>query len=745
MNQHRCYGCMEMITEEVCPHCGYSLHQNNEPNQLPVGTLLREQYLIGKVLGQGGFGITYMGWDTYLDEPVAIKEFYPSTAVNRDSALSQNVRVNVSSAEKFYTNSRERFLREAKTLAKLRNIPEIVGIMGFFPANNTAYIIMDYVKGIDLRHYVRQRGGRLTAAELLPILEPIARALDTVHQAGLVHRDISPDNIMIRPDGTPKLLDFGAVRDSGSDDADIDLSHSTEAILKHGFAPVEQYRARGNLGPWTDEYGFCASIYYCLTGQVPPDALTRMTDDIHPDWDSIPGLTPQQRFALEKGMSIRAKDRFGSMKALYDALYGGQAAQDYAPTTSVHPKEPVTAPVTPVSVPVSSRPAPKPEPKKKKKRDFVTPFLCLVAIGLICLGFYKTQHPDADLFEDLPVPGFVAEVFESTPAEPWVANVLAADPLDLLPIPRTQVLSVTFLDTLADAPADAVDVSRDGSGTVLAWGSNSSGYTFVSGANDLIIAAEGGINGQYACAGLFEDCSYLRSVTFGTAFHTEKATSMDRMFAHCQMLGTVDAENLNTGNVTSMRDMFNMYVKNTDASGNVTYTMPYLVVLKSLDVSNWDVSKVTDMYGLFCCCTELQTLDISRWDVSRVTNMSDMFYSCEKLTDLDVGAWDVSSVEDMSGMFCWCTSLKKLDVSHWDVSNVKYMGCMFANCLLQELDVSQWDVSNVVSMWSMFHNFTWMLDPAVGNWDVSNVEDYEDFMGYGRTINGLPWKDFFEK
>ena len=381
MALRRCYGCMNLIEEAVCPHCGYSIHDNNESNQLPVGTVLRNQYLIGKVIGHGGFGITYIGWDLYLDMVVAIKEFYPASAVNRDNTLSLSVRLNTPDTAQHYEVSRERFLREAKTLAKLSSVPEIVGIQGYFTDHNTAYIIMEYVRGVDLRNYVQQRGGRISAEELFPMLEPVLRALDTVHKSGLVHRDISPDNIMLQSGGRTKLLDFGAVRDVDNLDADVDLSHSTEAILKHGFAPMEQYRSRGNLGPWTDEYGFCASIYYCLSGQVPPDAPTRAMDDAQPDWDSIPGLTPVQRAALEKGMSMRAKDRFGSMEELRKALYEGQfvptepvsGPDDGAPVLSgtlvanICPRRSGWKPWFPSSGAEWDLPRPKPFPKNPRK------------------------------------------------------------------------------------------------------------------------------------------------------------------------------------------------------------------------------------------------------------------------------------------------------------------------------------------------------------------------------------------
>ena len=339
----RCLGCMKMTDQSVCPHCGYPMGAANEPHQLPAGSVLREQYLVGRVLGQGGFGITYLGWDMDLERLVAIKEFFPSATVNRDVSISQYVKVNTTHMVESYEASRERFLREARALAKLADIPEIVGIYSSFRENNTAYIVMEFVKGTELVKMVQKRGGRMDAQETLKILKNVVYALDTVHKAGLVHRDISPDNIILHPTGGAKILDFGAVRAVENPNAEQDLNKSTEAIVKHGFAPVEQYRSRGGIGPWTDEYALCGTIYYCLTGRVPPDAVSRSMGEAHPDWQSIPGLTQRQRAALEKGMSVLAKDRFPSVAELAAELYADAPAAAQSKTQAI-PRAPQPAP-----------------------------------------------------------------------------------------------------------------------------------------------------------------------------------------------------------------------------------------------------------------------------------------------------------------------------------------------------------------------------------------------------------------
>lgn len=321
---NRCGGCFRPKTGPgMCPHCGCDETVQNAQHQLPVGTVLKEQYQIGKVLGQGGFGITYLGWDLYLDIPVAIKEYYPSGMVMRDCAVTLSV-TDVSGDEGLrFHNSRERFMREAKMLARFSQVPEVVQVKNFFLSNNTAYIVMEYVEGITLKQFVKDRGGKLCVEETLRVLGPVIRTMAKIHRTGIVHRDISPDNIMMLPGGGAKVLDFGAVRSVDSSQLGKELTKSTEAILKQGYAPIEQYQKKGALGPWTDVYALCATIYYCLTGEVPPDAPARVLGYEEMDMAGT-GLNENQQAALLLGMALRVEDRLHSMEELYDALFGSQ-------------------------------------------------------------------------------------------------------------------------------------------------------------------------------------------------------------------------------------------------------------------------------------------------------------------------------------------------------------------------------------------------------------------------------------
>ena len=349
---------MELTDQPVCPRCGWRVDQDNAPHQLPAGTVLEGKYQVGRVLGQGGFGITYVGWDLNLDIQVCIKEFYPSTT----------------GMEAGYAASRERFLREAKSLAKFRSVHQIVSIFDFFQANNTAYIVMEYVEGIDLAKYVYKRGGRIGMNETLRILKPIMEALTVVHKAGMVHRDIAPDNILLHPREGAKLLDFGAVRQVENPDAEKQLTHSTEAILKNGFAPMEQYSSRGSLGPWTDVYTLSATIYYCVTGRIPMEATTRVLEGQALDWSGAEGITPRQVRTLERGMAILITDRIQSVGELMTGLYTPEPQPQPRPKPQSEPEPQLrtipadyTEKTEPVvnsgSTPSQRKPEPMPQPQ----------------------------------------------------------------------------------------------------------------------------------------------------------------------------------------------------------------------------------------------------------------------------------------------------------------------------------------------------------------------------------------------
>ena len=285
---------------------------------LRKGTRLIGRYTIEGVLGQGGFGITYLGMDELHKKKVAIKEFFPQGIVTRNIEYEDTVTVTLVGEKENYDKGKERFLKEAQTMAMFSKDKGIVKALDFFEINNTAYIVMEYLEGVTLKQYLKENK-RIDAEDLVELLVPLIEALDEIHSQGLIHRDISPDNIMVLPDGRIKLMDFGAARDY-TEFGEKSLS----IVLKPGYAPPEQYQTHGVQGPWTDIYALCATMYKCITGENPPDAIDRLVDD-HLKKISAFGIPvlPQIEEAIIKGMSVAAKDRYQNVGDFCEDLYGG--------------------------------------------------------------------------------------------------------------------------------------------------------------------------------------------------------------------------------------------------------------------------------------------------------------------------------------------------------------------------------------------------------------------------------------
>ena len=276
---------------------------------LKPGTEIQERYIIEDVLGQGGFGITYRAHDKILDIEVAVKEFFPRGYANRNNSVSVHVSMTGGKIGSDFGKWRERFLGEARLLAKCAHIPQIVRVQDFFDANGTSYIVMEFLQGITLKKLTDERG-QLSEKELIPLAIPLLQALDSVHRLGLIHRDISPDNIILMPDNTLKLYDFGASRA-------VEGNHSLTVMLKHGYAPHEQYSMHGKQGPWTDIYAFGATMYYCLTGIVPESAPDRVfKDDVKMPSEVGADTTPGVDKVIMKAMSLRPEERYASAQIM---------------------------------------------------------------------------------------------------------------------------------------------------------------------------------------------------------------------------------------------------------------------------------------------------------------------------------------------------------------------------------------------------------------------------------------------
>ena len=308
----RCMGCMEEFDDSfsVCPHCGYVAGtQAEEAIHMIPGTLLQGRYLVGKVLGFGGFGVTYIGWDNRLEQKVAIKEYLPSEFSTRMPGQTQVTIFNGEKAEQFKSGLKK-FVEEAKRLAKFKNEEGIVKIFDSFEANDTAYIIMEFLDGETLTSRLK-REGTIPEDEAVELLMPVMESLKVVHAEGILHRDIAPDNIFLTKDGGVKLIDFGASRY-----ATTSHSRSLTVIIKPGFSPEEQYRSRGDQGTHTDVYALSATLYKMITGETPPDAMERRAKYENDNKDILKEphkinkkISINRENAILNAMNVRIEDR----------------------------------------------------------------------------------------------------------------------------------------------------------------------------------------------------------------------------------------------------------------------------------------------------------------------------------------------------------------------------------------------------------------------------------------------------
>lgn len=286
--------------------------------RLEVGYRLNGRYRVCRSLGQGGFGITYLAEDELLGQKIVIKEYFPACFARR--AEDGSIRITEETDRAAFTEGRNRFLREARILTSLLDVPGVVKAWNYFRENQTAYLVMEYVQGISLRSWLEQNKEVPSFDEALEMLRPVVLALESIHKKGLLHRDITPDNLMVGANGTVKLLDFGSAR-SYLREKDSEMTQTV--LLKSGYAPPEQYDGKSVQGPWTDIYALSATLYEMITGCMPEDALQRQIRDelLEP---SVYGarITPEQEeHLLKRGLALDERERYASVREFSSDFY----------------------------------------------------------------------------------------------------------------------------------------------------------------------------------------------------------------------------------------------------------------------------------------------------------------------------------------------------------------------------------------------------------------------------------------
>ena len=300
----------------MCPYCGWvEGTMPKEAFHMYPRTRLMDRYVIGAVVGYGGFGVTYIAWDEKLDIPVAIKEYFPNGLVNRIPGESEVVIYSGERKDQFIFGL-QRFLEEARNLAKFSNNPYIVNVFDYFEANNTAYIVMEYLSGVSLKSYMKSVGGKIDYAVAIELVMPILEALKEIHKKGIIHRDVSPDNIFITEQNKIKLIDFGAARFS-SEEKEETLS----VILKPGYAPPEQYRSKSKQGAYSDVYAVGATLYTMITGSMPEESVDRLVEDnLKRPSEFVEDLPVYIDKTIMKSLALKETIRFQTMGDFESAL-----------------------------------------------------------------------------------------------------------------------------------------------------------------------------------------------------------------------------------------------------------------------------------------------------------------------------------------------------------------------------------------------------------------------------------------
>lgn len=406
-----CLSCLRMIeaTEKGCPFCGFDPDRVTDKKLLPAGILLYHRYYVGKVLGEGGFGITYTGYDTSEKRPVAIKEYFPANIAQRNISQENPYAVIPFDGDNgnAFEHGRERFAQEAKVLKKLTTLSHVVKVYDYFLQNNTGYLIMEYVPGMTLREYVKEKG-TFTIEQMYDVIGPIVNDLAKIHEMGIVHRDISPDNIILQANGIAKVIDFGTARTVMQKE---DGTNKTMTVmLRQQYAPKEQYLPNGHVGAWSDIYSFCATIYFMLFGKDPENVFERKAKDIANEFRENE-LSEAQKLlhVLEKGMSVDCKKRYQTMselqKALKEAVLGKKVGKQSWDHTIYIDREQQAKKYTPLSA------------KKKKFKIALVLILCLLGAGGYTLYSYLSKKGTKDTIQDKNAQKTAQQKIQNTPTQ----------------------------------------------------------------------------------------------------------------------------------------------------------------------------------------------------------------------------------------------------------------------------------------------------------------------------------------
>ena len=691
MELSKCFGCMEDFQGYPCPNCGYDPAKDKHMEYaLPPETILAGKYMAGRVLGQGGFGITYIGWDIALERKVAIKEYYPSGQVSRSPGTRNLTWYSSEQSLHARQDGMQMFLKEARKMVKADSIPGVVRVLDLFQENGTAYIVMEFVEGETLKARLL-RDGSMDWETAKKIFRPVISAMEQVHAFGLIHRDLSPDNLMLLPDGSVKILDLGAAKDLS-----LNSGASSMQVAKSGFSPLEQYIQRGGSGTWTDVYAMAATIYYTLTGTLIPGAVERLEKDtISWDFPALNRLPAQAREALKKALAVQAKDRTQTMEALEKGLF--------AEPVKVQPK-PVAEKKTPVK-PAAN--AGKPGKPKKKLLWLVAIAAVLVALAF-AISAVSSNVPDSSnvsdslygYYEDkYYLGGYGFSLKEGGTCDWYGAGVLQCS--GTYTVDGEQII-MDFPDR--SVPATAV-CEEDGL-RVSNWAFNNRLFIkttdYRNDADDVDEEETTSVVDTTPAAlsnTMREDpCNYSwQESTQSYATYPVFDSSYNRdQICRIQFLSSTASAGSNAWDISA------------GADGSVlAWTKPEGNLYALYIAANGKVYAPESCWSLFSLYENLESIDFNGiFDTSKTTEMAYMFTLDSSLTEIDVSDFDTSNVKDMSCMFSDCHSLESLDLRNFDFQTNVNTEYFLAYCIsltrlqadglhLKQVDVYQNDVKKI--------------------------------------------------
>lgn len=544
-----CLHCMTILSENTkfCPACGSKQDElPSQPGALPPRTILENRYIVGRVLGKGGFGITYLAYDTVLTSKIAIKELCPNNMVVRQENLS------LSWCQEKMTEERacELFLREAQKMARTNQLSNVVTVHNTFQANHTAYIVMEYIEGKTLKTYIKEKGA-LSVKEMQSLIFPVMDAVAKLHELGMIHRDIKPDNLMIKENGEIVILDMGSAKIMDVMQQPMLETNMTIKTVSSGFSPLEQHSCSKDIGPWTDVYALSATIYYCLTKKRPEDANKRNYSEEYEHLEKPEMLSEYQWDVLQKGMALKIEDRFSSVEQLKNAFIKENDRSD--DRTVVVPRQvssKKTSSTSSEEQKVSSdkkkklfkkQRASSAQPQKsikkqnktdthsKKKRGIGWLFVPVAAIVVICAMYpFINNHQKAAAMSK--------EAFLDSEK-------------------KYNIRRIVFQEEPEEVPEYARDISQKQNEAILSWEKDE--VLYVSSKATVVFPEDSSY--------LFNGFSDVESIDFGNKVDVSNVTNMEGMFLECYALEEIDVSSWDISNVTTTEYMFG-YCENLSES-----------------------------------------------------------------------------------------------------------------------------------------------------------------------------------